>query len=212
MFVLISIITPSIDGQVRGWRRTRKLGRASLSFLEEAATSFWFVIVMALAAGAGWYLFTKALVESRWFPGHEVPLRTLGFYLAVMLTGGIGFQALLEGKGGRALGLVAILVGAVPIMAGTVLGSINNRMIPLALWMAGVSPASMPFYAPGTLLSLSELPVEAARAVPRAFYFWLFVSALVAMWLAARLRTARKRIADRTSQAQSIESGTSIPI
>lgn len=47
----------------------------------------------------GMVLFTRALVESRWFPGHEVPLRTLGFFMAVMLVGGLGFHALLEAKG-----------------------------------------------------------------------------------------------------------------
>lgn len=195
IFVLASIITPSADHQIRGWRRTRKLGHTSLPFRDDAATSFWFVLVMALAGATGWYLFSKALVESRWFPGHVVPLSTLGFFAAVMLTGGIGFQALLEAKGGRAVGLAAILVGALPVMAGIVLGPINDRMIPLASWLAGISPASMPFYAAATLLSLAELPLEAARAIPRAFHFWLFVSVLVTLWLVVRLRASRKLIA-----------------
>jgi hypothetical protein len=46
------------------------------------------------------------------------------------------------------------------------------------------------------LLSLAELPAQLARAVPRAFYFWLLVSVLVTLWLIARLRVARRAMAD----------------
>ena len=197
IFLLAAIITPSADQPVRGWRRARKQGDSSLPWLADAATSFWFVLVMALAGAAGWFLFTRALVESRWFPGHEVPLSILGYFAAVMLGCGLGFQALLETKGGRVVGLVAIFVGVVPIMAGSVLSAVSDRMIPAASWLIGISPASMPFYASGSLLSLSELPAEAARAVPRAFYFWLFVSMLVSIWLVSRLWTTRKAMAKR---------------
>ncbi|MHA3775658.1 hypothetical protein ACXR0O_29440 [Verrucomicrobiota bacterium sgz303538] len=195
IFVLAGIITPTPENQVRGWRRARKHGASSLPLLADAATSFWFVLVMAIVGGVGWYLFTGALVESRWFPGHKVPLHVLGFFTVVMLTGGIAFQCLLEARGGRAVGLTAIFVGAVPLMAGTVLGSISNGLIPLASWLIGISPVSVPFYASGTLLSLSELPVHAARAVPRAFHFWLFVAVLITLWLIARLRTTRQTMA-----------------
>jgi hypothetical protein len=195
LFVLAGIITPSADHQLRGWRRARKHGVASLKPLEDAATSFWFVLIMAITGAVGWYLFTRGLVESRWFPGHQVAGDALLFFAAVMLTGGVGFQALLEAKGGRTLGLAAIFAGVVPIMAGTVLGTISDRLIPLASWLVGISPLSMPVYAAGTLLSIVELPVHAARAVPRAFHFWLFVSGIVTVWLVIRLRAARKEMA-----------------
>ena len=195
IFVLAGIITPSADHQLRGWRRARKQGASSLPRLGDAATAFWFVLVMAGAGAAGWFVFTRALVESRWFPGHAVPLRTLAYFAAVMLTGGVGFQALLEAKGGRVVGLVTIFVGAVPVMAGVVLGSISDRMVPLASWLVGISPVSMPFYASQTLLALAELPASAARAVPRAFHFWLFVAVLVTVWLVVRLWTIRQAMA-----------------
>ena len=51
------------------------------------------------------------------------------------------------------------------------------------------------FYAAGTLLSLAELPAEIARAVPRAFYFWLTVGGLVALWLVFGLRGIRRAMA-----------------
>ena len=195
IFVLAGIITPSAENQIRGWRRARKQGATALPRLSDAATAFWAVLIMAIAGAAGWFLFTRALVESRWFPGHTMPLRNLAFFIAVMVTGGVGFQALLETKGGRTVGLVTILVGIVPIMIGVVFAAIGPRMIPFASWLIAISPISLPVYAAGTLLSIADLPVEAASAVPRAFYFWLMVSALVMLWLVARLWVARRAMA-----------------
>ena len=195
IFILAGIITPSRENQVRGWRRARKQGASSLPRLSDASTAFWAVLVMAIAGAAGWFLFTRALVESRWFPGHEVPLLTFGYFAAVMLAGGVGFQALLEAKGGRVIGLVTIFVGIVPVMAGVVLAAISDRMIPLASWLNGISPVSLPVYAAGTLLSIAEIPEQAARAIPRAFYFWLLVSTLVMLWLTVRLWSTRRAIA-----------------
>ncbi|MDP3850188.1 MAG: hypothetical protein Q8Q59_06785 [Luteolibacter sp.] len=196
VFVLAMIITPTADHQLRGWRRARKQGETSLPRLADASTGFWFVLVMALSGALGWFIFTRALVESRWFPGHLASLGTLGFFAAVMVACGGGFQALLETKGARVVGLATILLGVAPVMAGSVLGAISDRMIPAASWLIGISPLSMPFYASGSLLSISELPAEAARAIPRAFQFWLLVAVLLACWLSFRLRATRKAMAE----------------
>ena len=211
IFVLAGIITPSAENQLRGWRRARKQGAASLPRLADAATGFWFVLVMAITGACGWFIFTRALVESRWFPGHDVSLRTLGFFIAVMFTGGVGFQALLEAKGGRVVGLVAIIVGVVPIMCGVVLGSISDPLIPLASWLNGISPITLPVYASGALLSIAELPKLAARAIPRAFYFWLMVGTLVTFWLIARLWATRKAMAKSVLTAQAGTEGAVFP-
>jgi hypothetical protein len=201
IFLLAIIITPSREHQLRGWLRARKQQTTSLPFLADAATAFWFIFVMALAGAVGWFLFTRALVESRWFPGHLVPLRVLFYFMAVMLTGGIGFQALLEAKGGRAVGLAAIMIGVVPLMLGTILGLISNKMIPLASWLTTISPASMPFSAVNSLLTIAEIPALAARAVPNAFRFWLFVGVLATIGLIIRLRAARQAMATRVFTA-----------
>jgi hypothetical protein len=201
IFILAIIITPSREHQLRGWRRARKQQTTSLPFLADAATAFWFVFVMALAGAVGWFLFTRALVESRWFPGHFVSMRILFYFAAVMLTGGIGFQALLEAKGGRAVGLAAIFVGVVPLMLGTILGLISNKMIPLASWLSTISPVSMPFSAVNSLLTIAELPELAARAIPNAFRFWLFVGVLVTAGLIVRLRASRQAMAEQVFQS-----------
>jgi len=80
-------------------------------------------------------------------------------------------------------------------MIGAVLGPISDRLIPVAAWLIGASPLSMPIYASWSLLSLSELPAEMARAVPRAFHFWLFVTLLVTAWLLIRLWNSRRAMA-----------------
>lgn len=201
LFILIGIATPSPDEQLRGWRRARKQGADSLPRLGDASTAFWIVLFMAGIGSAGWFLFTGALVESRWFPGNTVPGHVFACFLVIMLSAGLAYQALLEARGGRALGLAVILFGVAPIMAGTVLGTISDRTVPLATWLSGLSPATLPFYAASTLLPLAELPVQAARAVPRAFYFWLLVDVAVAGWLTVRLRTQRREMARRALAA-----------
>jgi hypothetical protein len=172
----------------------RKQGDTSLSFFSDAATGFWAAVVMALAGAGGWFLFTRGLVESRWFPGHEVPIGVFGLFAAVLLSAGVGYQALLEAKGGRYVTLTAIFVGVVPVMIGAVM-AVSENLAPVAVWLIGMSPLSLPVYASSSLLSLAELPEGLARAMPRAFRFWLFVAILTCCWLVKNLWTARRAMA-----------------
>lgn len=197
IFILGGMITPSPDYQIRGWRRARKQGQTSLPVLSDPATGSWFACLMAVAGAVGWFLFTRALVESRWFPGHVVPLQVLGYFTATLLAAGLGFQLLLETRGGRTVGLAAILIGAAPLMTGAVMYSIGGWLHAAACWVIGCSPLSLPLYASGSLLSLSELPEEIARAVPRAFHFWLLVAGLFTVWQLTRLVATRRAMARR---------------
>lgn len=192
--VITIFITPTTDIQIRGWRRVRKEGGSSLPKLADAATAFPWVVLMALAGAGGWYIFTQALIESRWFAGHEVPLSVLGIFTLVMCSYAVGFQSLLEAKGARAVGLSVIFIGVVPVMIGAVLCA-SDRLIPAASWLFGISPASGPVYAAATQLSINELPTNLIKAVPRAFYFWQAVSFMTAIWLVVQLRATRKAIA-----------------
>lgn len=203
LYVMTKMITPPADMQIRGWRRVRKEGGSSLPLLADSATAFPWVLLMALVGACGWYVFTKELVESRWFPGHDVPLRVLGFFGVTLLSAGLGFHALLESKGGRAVGLAVIFIGIVPLMVGAVLSASNDRLIPVAAWLFGISPVSGPIFASGTLLSINELPVSLAKAVPRAFYFWQLISFFVSGWLVIRLRAARQEIAKNANVRES---------
>ena len=193
LVMLTGIITPSPESQIRGWRRARKQGESSLPLLSDAATAFWWVIVMALAGAIGWFLFTRGLVESRWFEG-LLPISVLGYFAAVLGVVGISYQVLLETKGVRAVALAAIFVGVVPIMIGALFIPLKKYVF--TAWFFGLSPASLPFYASGSLLPIAELPFQVARAVPRAFYFWLVAGGLVTLRLVASLRTTRKAMAE----------------
>lgn len=196
IYVLAGMITPSRQVQVCGWRRARKLGRTRLERGSDAVTSFWHVFAMACVGAFGWFIFSKAVVESRWFPGHTVPwFALLGFGVA-MVTGAVAMQALLEAEGGKKLGLAVILIGVVPLMVGTVSGIASSRLLGVACWVANASPLCAPLSAAGSQLSVAELPMQMLRAVPRAFVFWQTVWMLCAGWLAMRLRGARKRSAE----------------
>ncbi len=195
MFILMSIITPTRDRQLQGWRRARKMGESRIPRLSEAASSFWFVAAMAVTGAVGWFLFSRGLVESRWFPGQELSMDVLVYFALITVACGLGTQALLEAKGGRVMGLVGILAGVVPLMAGLVIGVVSNQLVPPAVWLLGISPLSVPFLASGSLLEIAELPAESIRAVPRAFHFWLLVSVLVSGWLVVRLRAFHREMA-----------------
>ena len=197
MIVLATIITPTANHQLCGWRRARKQGKSALPPLADAATGSWFVLVMAVAGAAGWFLFTRALVESPWVPGHQMPLLVLGYFTAVMVAAGLGYQTLLETRGGHVVGLAVIFVGVVPVMVGTVLAGISPNFASAATWLIGISPASMPFYAAGSLLSIEDLPVQVSRTMPQAFSLWLAVSLVITAWLVASLMAKRKAMAKR---------------
>ncbi len=195
IYAMTKMITPTAEVQIRGWRRARKEGRRSLPLLSDAATAIGWVAIMAIAGGIGWFIFTRALVESRWFPGHAVPLSLLGIFTLILLSGGLMFHTILEAKGGKILGLCCIFVGIVPPMIGTILIVTDKRLASTAVWLYGISPISAPIYAAGSQLSLSELQPELERSVPLAFYFWQGVSVLVVIWLIAELIKSRKAMA-----------------
>jgi hypothetical protein len=195
MMMLTLIITPAPDHQSKGWRRARKQGDSSIPVLSDAASSYWFVMMMAISGGIGWFIFTRGLVESRWFPGHHVSWETLVYFVVFLMSAGMLFQAVLETKGKRFVGFLSVIIGIVPIMVGTVLGTISDRLVPLATWVTGISPLSMPFYASSSLLSIAEIPEHAARAMPRAFDFWLLVTLIVMIWRSVQLRAARRAMA-----------------
>lgn len=194
ILVLGSIIAPTPETQIREWRRARKQGASRLAWAGDAAPSFCFITLMALTGAASWYIFTKALVESRWFPGHEVHFSVSFFFAAILFFVSVGSILMIEWKGMRSFFLSILLLCIVPIMAGSVLSVASETMIPFAIWIAGISPFTWPFYASGTLLSLSELPIEASRAVPRAFHFYLFVSSFFIVWIISRVRIHQKSL------------------
>lgn len=195
ILVLAYIITPSRDAQHRGLRRASKLGSAGLPWYSDAATSFWFVLAMALAGAFGWTVFAKELVGSHWF-GMELSLaRTFGVFFLVLAGSGLAFQAMLEAWGGRTVFLAIVFIGVVPAMTGTILAAASNDMTTAAVWLGGISPAAGPMYAAETLIPSngSNLPLAVAKAVPKAFWFCQGVTLLVMLWLVSKLVEIKRK-------------------
>lgn len=188
LLVLTLIITPTPQAQINGLQRGRKLGWKRVPFLSDAASSAGFVFVMALAGAAGWFIFAQQLIGSSWFAGHHLAPYAGPAFALVLLGAGLTCQTILEGWGGARLFLTGVLAGVLPILVGGILGSVNNRTIAPAMWIAGMSPAAAPAYAAAVLIPTVDLPLEIARPVPRAFWFWQGMIVLVTLGLLIRLR------------------------
>ena len=188
MLVLCCIITPAIDNQLRGLRRARKLVLPGVPRLTDHASSFLFVLCMAVIGAAGWYWFAHSLMASKWFPGQALPPYAALVFALVLLNAGLSFHALMEGFGARALFLWIIFVWVVPLMVGTVLGIAGNSLLPVTTWLSCISPLAGPGAATATLITgYGDLPGGMTRAIPRAFWFWQVVSLLVLAWLLLQL-------------------------
>ena len=198
LWTLTLMVTPKKETQLRGWRRLRKLGKNRLAATSDAATAFPWVAGMAVAGIAGWFLFTRAVIESRWYPGMEMPAIALGSFALAFFAAGLGFQALIEGQTGRTVGLTAIFLGVVPLLVGAIIALSSNGLAAPATWLIGVSPMSSTFYAASATLPVADFPIDIERALPRAFWFWQGIGALVAITLLVKLRQSRKAIAKST--------------
>ncbi len=127
-----------------------------------------------------------------------MPIGAIWAFGLVLTTAGFGFHALLEGKGSRTATLLMILCGAAPVLFGIVLAVSSKGLMPLAIWVTGVSPLAGPLYASGTVLPVADLDADLMRGLPRAFWFWQVVAALIATDLTVKLRRARREIAERS--------------
>jgi hypothetical protein len=198
VYVLTNLCTPSEEMQRRAWRKARKYQESKLSFLADAATSFWSALAMCFTAVAGWYLFSRGIIESRWFPGHFVTTRTLFVLGGTFLALGLSFQAFLEGFGGKKLLTMGVVVGLVPMMIGAVMQATGTMQQP-AIWIAGASPFTTLLLAIGSEISLVELPLNISRTVPMAFAFWGTLHGLAMLYLLYKLKVKRSALAVEAS-------------
>ena len=181
LFWMSLLITPDDEGQVRGWRRARKLGKTKLSPLSDPATGVpWLVLMVAMGA-YGWSSFAGMVVDSRWFPQYDLSALSVVTFSLVLLVGGLGFQALLEWKGKRVTGLVVILGGVLPLMLGTILAV--SGLVVVATWIIGICPLAWPVSAATLLIPVEDLDLSEGkmrgliRAAPPSFWFWQGVGA-----------------------------------
>lgn len=190
--ILTMIITPTVDDQLRGLRRARKLGQSRAPLSADGASSLGFVAAMGIAGGLGWTVFAREIVGSHWFTGHELAAGTGWLFVLVLLADALICQTVIEAWGGRRLFLLGIFAGVLPLLVGGITGLVSNTALTPAVWLVGVSPASAPFYASVTLLKTGDLPSEVAGAIPRAFWFWQGIMLVAAVCLVVKLRELHK--------------------
>lgn len=181
--VLAMIITPSLEHQIRGWRRAKNLGMDQLPAGSDSASGRTSTVWMALGGALGWFVFTRELLGSRWFPGHHAGWEVLGIYTLILMAMCGSFQALLDARGGRAMAIAMLFVGVLPLLVGAIVASIGDEYLHPGIWIAGLSPISLPLSAPVALLSINEagsLPVLPIRGVAR--FGWV-VWTLICLWL-----------------------------
>ena len=68
------------------------------------------------------------------------------------------------------MAIAAIFAGVLPLLVGAVVAGIGDRYMHPGLWIAGLSPVSLPLSAPLALLSITEvdqLPVRAIQAIAK---------------------------------------------
>ncbi|MGB0372912.1 MAG: hypothetical protein ACPGN3_16390 [Opitutales bacterium] len=187
MLIIINIITPDKRKQIEGWRRASKLGMDRLPWGEEGKTALPATLAVATIGAVGWFLFMRALIESVWFPGHYAHWGQLAYQSVVMIVIGLSFHALLEFKGRMAILFAGIFSGVVPILSGVISAILDSNT--LGIWIAGLSPLVTPSFFVFSEIGLGVIdPSSEERAIPYVFKFSLFLYAVVAMFLVARLR------------------------
>ena len=197
LWVLSGIITPNFGTQINGWRRANKFGRKRLPRLADESNSTGFVLLMAIIGGAGWFAFTHMLVESRWFPGHFAPPSLAGYFILAMVTCALLHQMLLEAKGGRAVFLGIIFLLVLPLMVASIVIGTSDRLAPIAVWIGGISPLSLPALCAINHLSISDFPMDLSRAIPGAYVFWQAIYLITVISLTKtlwRTRTSTKEL------------------
>ena len=195
IYMLTSVITPAIDSQKKAWRFAHKHGRDKHPITSDAASSWLYVTAMAIAGGLSWFFFSRGLFESHWFAqtvGPEVAV----YFIAVLLAGGLLFQALLEGRGKKFVTLSVIIVGVVPLLIGTVLLPASGF---LSIWVYAISPVVMPVYGATGLLPNGGMPDATEQSMLLAFNFWLVIGLLVAAILSVKLRKHHRTLRQRAA-------------
>ena len=200
IMVLLFVITPEYETQVRGWRRARKLSQTRLPFFGDSASSFWWASMMVCLGTAAWFVFTKKIIESDWFFGSLNPQSLVAFALPLFI-GGMGCHAILECKGRRVMTLVFILVALLPVLVALVMAVSNESLWVPAIWVAAASPLTGPVLAAINEVSIAEFSRDIERAAPSAFWFWQVILSVLVLRLQLTNLQMKKVLRKASEQA-----------
>ncbi len=196
MLVFAGMITPSPERQFQGWRRARKLGHKHVPLFADAGSGWGVTLAMAALGGAGWFLFARGVLESHWFPETKLPPGLPVYYCLLLAAVGLSWQALLEARGAKTTYVTGILIGVLPLMAGSVLFVFLGKYLNAGIWVLAVSPLTLPFYASSLIAPADPIPIYGT--ISQAFHVWLSVMTLAAAVLALGLYARRRAIAAAT--------------
>ena len=95
--------------------------------------------------------------------------------------------------------LASIFVLVLPLMIAAILMGASNKLQPIAIWIAGISPLTLPALSAAHHLSIADFPMNFSRAIPGAYIFWQSVYLLTAIALLKSLWNARCKIQSKVT-------------
>ena len=185
--LLVIMMTPNADNQVRGLRRALRNRRGTAPRLSDESSALPAALVLIAAGTVAWYGFQRSILGSHWFTeimaGAENPLLAAGRFFLVLALTVLTFHAMLESKGGRRPFLAVIFIGIVPIMAAMIVQLGHREVSTTALWIAGISPFTQLAAAPEMMLPDSfQFPEPYHDQVRTIFNWWCAGMVLALIW------------------------------
>ena len=198
------IITPNRDEYTKELRRARKLGRGRVRWNVDGATALPHALLIALAGVIAWSLFCSEMFGSPWFTrealGDAAPvfdklmLQVVPFSQILFV---LGFWAVLEWGGRRALLLFALFVWCVPVLAALIFMIAGPNFHEFAILLGALSAFPSPFYA-------LSFPVDDPRWymgwMAHAFVVTVIVYSVLVVYLVRRVRKHHREIVRRVEE------------
>ena len=185
--LLIIMMTPTADSQVRGLRRAVRNRQPRIPRLADESSALPAALILIIAGTAAWYGFQRSILGSHWFTdimqGAGNPLLAAGRVLVVLALTVLTFHAMLEARGGRPPFLAVVFVGIVPIMAAMILQIGQHQVSDTALWIAGLSPLTQLAAVTEMMLPPSfQLPAPYHDRMTAIFLCWMLGMTLMLAW------------------------------
>ena len=185
--LLVIMMTPNADNQVRGLRRALRNRQGTAPRLSDESSALPATLVLITAGTVAWYGFQRSILGSHWFTefmvGAENPMLGAGRFFLVLALTVLTFHAMLETKGGKRPFLAVIFIGIVPIMAAMIVQLGHREVSTTALWIAGISPFTQLAAATEMMMpNALQFPAPYHEQVRTIFLWWCVGMVLALAW------------------------------
>ena len=195
---LTHFITPTRDEMVRGFRRSKKLGRRWVAPFSDDASSFLYVLMIGLVGWLSWYLLILKILGAISVDLEQLPA---GWPLAIgaaMVLPLLAYHAVLERGGSRVVVMAVLFVWIVPLLASLIMYA-SGQAETLALYVAGLSGSVLPIYAVLQLAnSVYPFGGNVGNKLIGAFWVAIIAYAILVPVLLLRLRSFRQKLMRET--------------